>query len=93
MFKQASSAGFISEEFNRKTDYIHFGQFYILDLSCWNVKKKIVILLIITSDIYLYVQWAYLSERQYFVFYGSTLTLKMKKMVLYPFCDETLQML
>ena len=60
------------------------------DLSCWNIKKiirKFVILLIITSKIFLYMKKVSL-ERYYFVLYNGALSLKMSKMVLNPFCDK-----
>ena len=67
----------------------------IWDLSCWNIKKiirKCVILLIITSKIflYIYIMRKVSLERYYFVLYDGALTLKMSKMVLNSFCDKTL---
>ena len=69
----------------------------IWDLSCWNIKKiirKFVILLIITSRIFLYIIMRKVSlERYYFVLYDCALTSKMSKMALKSFCDKTLHTL
>ena len=45
------------EEFRRKTGYIHFGKFYIFAIEAAEILKitrTCVILLIITSNIYIY---------------------------------------
>ena len=65
----------------------------IWDLSCWYIKKiirKFVILLIITSKIFLYIMSNVSLERFYFVLYDGALTLKMSNMALNAFCDKTL---
>ena len=52
---------------------------------------KFVILLIITSKIFLYKIMRKVSlERYYFVLYDGALTLKISKMALNSFCDKTL---
>ena len=65
----------------------------IWDLSCWNIKKiirKFVILLIITSRIFLlYIMRKVSLERYYFVLYDCALTSKISKMALKSFCDKT----
>ena len=68
----------------------------IWDLSCWNIKKiirKFVILLIITSKIFLYIMSNVSLERYYFVLYDGALTLKISKMALNAFCDKTLHII
>ena len=53
--------------------------------------KKFVILLIITSKLPFFIMRKVSLDRYYFVIYDGTLTLKISKMALNPFCDKTLQ--
>ena len=85
------------EEFHCKNNrlYPFWSIWNIWDLSCWNIQKiirKFVILVIINSKIFLYMRKVSL-ERYYCVLYDGALPLKLFfKMVLNPFCDNTLHM-
>ena len=54
--------------------------------------RKFVILLTITSKIFLYkiIMKKVSLQRYYFVLYDAALTLTMSKMALTPFCNKTL---
>ena len=76
-----------------KTGYLQLCQFqiFVIETMQWNIKKirKLVLLFIIASKIYLSYIELYVSFEMHFVIYNGVLQ-KFSQMALSPFCDETL---